>query len=44
MFFGPESKDNYIMNVETSEKIMMKRERGTYVLDVEFADSVFARP
>jgi hypothetical protein len=42
--FGPESKDNYIMNIGTNEKIMMKRERGTYVLDVEFMESVFARP
>ena len=42
--FGPESKDNNIMNIETNEKIMMKRERGTYVLDVEFMESVFARP
>jgi hypothetical protein len=42
--FGPNPNDNYIMNLQTSEKIMMKRERGTYVLEAEFMDSVFAGP
>ena len=43
--FGPTAKDNYIMNVETEEKIYMKRERGTYVLEVDLKnpDSVFPR-
>ena len=34
--FGPRPEDCYIMNIETKEKMMMRLERGTYVLDVEF--------
>ena len=42
--FGPEPKDNYIENIGTKEKIFMKRERGTYVLEIDLKDndSVFA--
>ena len=39
--FGPDEKDNYIQNIQTKEKIMMTRKRGTYVLEVEYP--VFAR-
>ena len=43
--FGPGPKDNYIENITTKEKIFMKRERGTYVLEIDLQDnaSVFAR-
>jgi len=43
--FGPTAKDNFIKNLETNEKIFMKRERGTYVLEIDLKDSesVFAR-
>jgi hypothetical protein len=43
--FGPEPKDNFIQNISTKEKIYMKRERGTYVLEIDLKDneSVFAR-
>jgi len=43
--FGPEPGDNYIMNISTKERIYMKRERGTYVLEVDLKDksSVFPR-
>jgi hypothetical protein len=43
--FGPEPKDNFIQNISTNEKIFMKRERGTYVLEIDLKDneSVFAR-
>jgi len=34
--FGPTPHDCFIMNIETKEKMMMRLERGTYVLDVEF--------
>jgi hypothetical protein len=44
--FGPGDVDNYILNIESGEKIWMKRERGTYVIEVDYEegeDSVFAR-
>jgi len=43
--FGPGPKDNYIESITTKEKIHMKRERGTYVLEIDLKnnDSVFAR-
>ena len=43
--FGPKPEDNYIQNIQTNEKIPMKRERGTYVLEIDLnADSsVFPR-
>ena len=34
--FGPKPEDCFIMNVESKEKMFMRLERGTYVLDVEF--------
>jgi len=42
--FGPKPEDNYIMNVQTNEVILMKKERGTYVLEIDLNDnsSVFA--
>ena len=44
--FGPGPEDNYILNIESGEKIRMQRERGTYVIEMEGngRDSVFARP
>jgi hypothetical protein len=45
--FGPRPEDNYILNVATQERILMKRERGTYVLEIDVKDanksSVFTR-
>ena len=34
--FGPKPEDNYIMNIQTGQKMFMKRERGVFVLDVGF--------
>ena len=34
--FGPRPEDCFIQNVLSKEKMMMKLERGTYILDVEF--------
>ena len=34
--FGPRPEDCFIQNVLSREKMMMKLERGTYILDVEF--------
>ena len=43
--FGPQPEDNYIMNVQTNEVILMKRDRGTYVLEVDLnTSSVFTGP
>ena len=41
--FGPREEDNFIMNVESQEKVMMKRKKGSYVLDVEFLSEDFTR-
>jgi hypothetical protein len=45
--FGPKPEDNFILNVVTQERIYMKRERGTYVLEIDLKDanksSVFTR-
>lgn len=41
--FGPLEEDNYIQNVETGEKQMMRKKGRSYVLDVEFVQSVFQR-
>ena len=43
--FGLKAEDNFILNIESGEKIFLKRERGTYVLEIEIDDkaSVFPR-
>ena len=43
--FGPKPEDNYILNVITKEQIFLKRERGTYVLEIDIPEkeSVFTR-
>jgi hypothetical protein len=45
--FGPGVSDNYILNIESGEKIWMKRERGTYVIEADYEvgdeESVFPR-
>jgi hypothetical protein len=43
--FGPDPEDNFIMTISTGEKIPIKRERGTYVLETELKsnNSVFPR-
>ena len=51
--FGPEEKDCFIQNIKSKEKIPMKIEKGTYVIEVNFlveddlvpdAKSGFTRP
>ena len=34
--FGPREADNFIMNVESKEKVLLRRKGGSYVLDAEF--------
>jgi hypothetical protein len=34
--FGPEEKDCFIQNIKTKKKIPMKKEGGTYILEVEY--------
>ena len=43
--FGPRAEDNYIMNINSKEKIPITKERGTYVLEIDLNEnsSVFAR-
>ena len=43
--FGPRPDDNFIQNIETEEKIMMKKRGGSYVMEVEFMkkDETFQR-
>lgn len=40
--FGPSVADNFIQNVQTGEKVFMRRKGRSYVLDVEFAKKVNA--
>ena len=48
--FGPEEKDCFIKNIKTQKKIPMKKEGGTYILEVEYLvekdeeTSTFTRP
>lgn len=43
--FGPQPADNYIQNVATGEKVHMKREGNSYVLQGEIAQNCpFTRP
>ena len=49
VIFG--SDESYILNIETGEKIVMQRERGNYVIEIEYdesrggkANSGFRRP
>ena len=34
--FGPNPENCFIQNIETKEKMMMRLEKGTYVIDVDF--------
>ena len=46
MQFGPEPENNFIMNVESGKKIMMKRKGGSFVIEANFVkklEPVFAR-
>ena len=36
--FGPEDKDCFIQNIRTEERVPLRREGGSYVLDVEFCE------
>ena len=38
--FGPEAEDCFIKNKRSGDKVLMRREGGSYVLDIEF-DGVF---
>jgi hypothetical protein len=44
--FGPEEKDNFIENVRSGKRVMMKRKGGSYVIPAELVveESGFARP
>ena len=41
--FGPEAEDNFIENVKTKKKIMLRKKGRSYVMDVEFAKEEFRR-
>ena len=42
--FGPQAKDNFIKNVQTNEKVFMKRKGNSYVIEGELAnESPFQR-
>ena len=34
--FGPGEADNFVKNVKTGEKVMLRRKGGSYVMAVEF--------
>ena len=40
--FGPKDEDNFIENIRTGERIQMRRENGTFAIEVDFAEG-FAR-
>ena len=42
--FGPGDEDNFIMNVKTGKKIMLRKKGRSYVMDVEFAKQARATP
>ena len=42
--FGPGNEDNFIMNVKTGKKIMLRKKGRSYVMDVEFAKQARAAP
>jgi hypothetical protein len=44
--FGPEEQDNFIENVKTGKRVMMKRKGGSYVIPAELVveESGFPRP
>ena len=37
--FGPEEEDCFIQNKKTGEKVFLRREGGSYVLDMKFASA-----
>ena len=41
--FGPKDGDDFILNVASGKKMQMKKERGSYVLDVDFMVEDFQR-
>ena len=40
--FGPKDEDNFIENIRTGERILMRRENGTFAIEVDFEEG-FAR-
>ena len=36
--FGPNENDNYIQNVGSGNKIYMRKQRGSFVVDGQFGD------
>jgi hypothetical protein len=44
--FGPDDQDNFIMNIATGSKVMMKRRGGSYVIPADFVveEPGFHRP
>ena len=41
--FGPKAEDNFIKNVRTGEKVMLRQKGGSYVMAVEFMQKTFQR-
>ena len=42
MVFKPGVNDSFILNPRTGEKVQLKRERGTYTMEVEVEDADFS--
>ena len=42
--FGPKEEDNFIQNIQTAKKVMLRKKGGSYVMPVEFMmDACFQR-
>ena len=41
--FGPKEEDNFIKNVKTGEKVMLRKKGGSYVMAVEYMQKTFQR-
>ena len=42
--FGPGKDGSFIQNVATGERIMMRRKKGTFVIDADFGGAAAAKP
>ena len=40
--FKPGARDSFILNPRTGEKVQLKREKGTYTMEVEVEDAGFS--
>ncbi len=41
--FGPRDEDCFISNIESGDKVFMRRGGGSYVLDIQFVEEGFQR-